>query len=195
MKKNKSLLREYAEALLLALLLALFIRAFVVQAFRIPTGSMIPALLVGDQILVDKVEYRFRKPERFEVVVFKYPRDESRDFIKRVIGLPGETLEVRRRVVYIDGEPIGKPIGEGGYAYHDPDRDFLSIGDNFGPVDIPSKKYFVMGDNRENSQDSRFWGFLDENKIVGRAFIIYWSRDTSRAFPLALRWNRFGHFL
>lgn len=191
MKKNKTLLREYAEALLLALLLALFIRAFVVQAFRIPSGSMIPALLVGDQILVDKVVYRFRKPERGEVVVFKYPRDESRDFIKRVIGLPGEKLEVRNRVVYINGEPIE----EDAYAYHQFDKNYPAIGDYFGPVDIPPNNYFVMGDNRENSQDSRFWGFLDESKVVGRAFIIYWSRDTLKMFPRAVRWSRFAHLL
>ncbi len=173
---------------MLALLLALFIRSFVVQAFRIPSGSMIPSLLIGDQILVDKVAYRFRKPARGEVVVFKYPRDESRDFIKRVIGLPGETLEVRNRVIYINGEPIK----DDAYAYHQMDEGFPAVGDYFGPVDIPPNNYFVMGDNRENSQDSRFWGFLDENKIVGRAFIIYWSRDTLKTFPLALRWNRFG---
>ncbi len=194
MKKKKSLLREYAEALFLALLLALFIRTFVVQAFKIPSGSMIPTLLVGDQILVDKLVYKFRKPERGDIMVFKYPEDETRDFIKRLIGLPGDKLEIRNRVVYIND----KPLDEAAYAYHESSRQnefYLDIRDNFGPALIPEKKYFMMGDNRENSQDSRFWGFLDEDKIVGRAFIIYWSRDISRTFPLALRWERFGHLM
>jgi len=194
MKKKKSLLREYAEALLLALLLALFIRTFIVQAFRIPSGSMIPTLLVGDQILVDKLVYKFRKPERGDIIVFKFPKDETRDFIKRLIGLPGDKLEVRNRIVYINN----KRLNETAYAYHESSRQnefHLDLQDNFGPALIPEKKYFMMGDNRENSQDSRFWGLLDEDKIVGRAFIIYWSRDISRTFPLALRWDRFGHLM
>lgn len=194
MEKKKSLVREYAEALFLALLLALFIREFVVQAFRIPSGSMIPTLLVGDQILVDKIVYKFRKPERGDIMVFKYPEDETRDFIKRVIGLPGDKLEVRDRIVFIND----KPLDEGAYAYHEgPPVDSFhnDVRDNYGPTKIPDKKYFLMGDNRENSQDSRFWGFLDEDKIVGRAFIIYWSRDIRLYFPLALRWGRFGHLL
>jgi len=194
MEKKKSLLREYAEALLLALLLALFIRTFIVQAFRIPSGSMIPTLLVGDQILVDKLVYKFRKPERGDIIVFKFPKDETRDFIKRLIGLPGDKLEVRNRIVYIND----KTLDETAYAYHESSRPgtfHSDLRDNFGPVLIPEKKYFMMGDNRENSQDSRFWGFLDEDKIVGRAFIIYWSRDISRTFPLALRWDRFGHLM
>lgn len=193
MKKKKSLLREYAEALFLALLLALFIRTFVVQAFKIPSGSMIPTLLVGDQILVDKLVYKFRKPERGDIMVFKYPEDETRDFIKRLIGLPGDKLEIRNRVVYIND----KPLDETAYAYHESTSNgyYSDVRDNFGPSLIPEKKYFMMGDNRENSQDSRFWGFLDEDKIVGRAFIIYWSRDISRTFPQALRWERFGHLM
>lgn len=194
MDKKKSLLREYAEALFLALLLAFFIRTFVVQAFRIPSGSMIPTLLVGDQILVDKLVYKFRLPERGDVMVFKYPEDESRDFIKRLIGLPGDKLEVRNRIVYIND----KPLDEAAYAYHESpatEAFHSDLRDNYGPTIIPDKKYFMMGDNRENSQDSRFWGFLDVDKIVGRAFIIYWSRDTSQTFPFALRWGRFGHLM
>ena len=193
MKKKKSLLREYAEALFLALLLALFIRTVVVQAFKIPSGSMIPTLLVGDQILVDKLVYKFRKPERGDIMVFKYPEDETRDFIKRLIGLPGDKLEIRNRVVFIND----KPLDETAYAYHEstPNGYYSDVRDNFGPSLIPENKYFMMGDNRENSQDSRFWGFLDEDKIVGRAFIIYWSRDISRTFPQALRWERFGHLM
>lgn len=194
MEKKKGLLREYAEALFLALLLALFIRTFVVQAFRIPSGSMIPALLVGDQILVDKLVYKFRKPERGDIMVFRYPEDETRDFIKRLIGMPGDKLEVKNRVVYIND----KPLDEADYAYHESPmtNNFHSdVRYNFGPIEIPKNKYFMMGDNRENSQDSRFWGLLDEDKIIGRAFIIYWSRDISRTFPFALRWDRFGHLM
>jgi signal peptidase I len=189
MKNPKSLFREYFEAIIIALLLALFIRSFVVQAFRIPSGSMIPTLLIGDQILVDKVAYYFRKPARGEIIVFKFPRDESRDFIKRIVGLPGEKLEVRDRKVYINDILLE----DGAYAYHQLNENWrVPPRDDFGPVNIPAGKYFVMGDNRENSQDSRFWGFLDEGKIIGRAFIIYWSRNTDSWFPLEIRFGRFG---
>ncbi len=192
MEKKKGFLREYVEALVVALLLALFIRAFVVQAFRIPSGSMIPTLLVGDQILVDKVAYRFRKPMRGDIVVFKYPQDETRDFIKRVIGMPGETLEVRNRKVYINNTLLD----DRGYAFHEFFDNFrMPPRDDYGPVVVPQGKYFVMGDNRENSQDSRFWGFLNEDKIVGRAFIIYWSRDIEKYFPLEIRWGRFSRLV
>ncbi len=193
MPKEKSLLREYTEAIILALIAALLIRATVVQAFRIPSGSMIPTLLVGDQILVDKLAYKFRKPQRGDIMVFKYPKDESRDFIKRVIGLPGDKLEIKSRKVYVNGEPIN----EDAYAYHE----FADLNtyphprDNFGPVTIPEKSYFVMGDNRENSMDSRFWGFLDEENLVGRAFIIYWSRDVKENFPFSIRLSRFGYLI
>jgi signal peptidase I len=192
MEKKKSLTREYIEAIALALLLALLIRTFVVQAFRIPSGSMIPTLLVGDQILVDKVAFRFRKPQRGEVIVFKYPGDETRDFIKRIIGLPGEKLEVRNRKVFIND----KEMQDGAFAYHEIFDNFrIPPRDDFGPVSVPDKHYFVMGDNRENSQDSRFWGFLEEEKIIGRAFIIYWSRNTDRFFPLEIRLGRFGRLV
>ncbi len=193
MPKEKSLIREYTEAIILALIAALLIRATVVQAFRIPSGSMIPTLLVGDQILVDKLAYKFRKPQRGDIMVFKYPQDESRDFIKRVIGLPGDKLEIKNRKVYINDEPID----EHAYAYHE----FADSGanihprDQFGPVIVPEKSYFVMGDNRENSMDSRFWGFLDEGNLVGRAFIIYWSRDVKESYPSSIRFSRFGYLI
>lgn len=192
MEKRKSFFREYAEALVVALLLALFIRTFVVQAFRIPSGSMIPTLLVGDQILVDKLAYRFRSPRRDDVIVFRFPKDETRDFIKRIVGLPGETLEVRNRKVYINN----RLLDDTGFAYHELFDNFrIPPRDDFGPVAIPEGKYFVMGDNRENSQDSRFWGFLDADKIIGRAFIIYWSRNMERMFPLEIRFGRFGRIV
>ncbi len=185
---GKGLFREYIEAILVALIAALIIRTFVAQAFRIPSGSMIPTLLVGDQLLVDKVTYRFHQPRRGDVIVFKYPGDESRDFIKRIIGLPGDMVEVRAKAVYINGKPLNER-----YAFHDVlDNMHVILRDDFGPVTVPPDKYFVMGDNRENSQDSRFWGFLERDKVIGRAFILYWSRDVDRMFPLGVRWERFG---
>lgn len=190
-RQGKGLFREYIEAILVALIAALLIRTFVAQAFRIPSGSMIPTLLVGDQLLVDKVAYRFRPPARGDIVVFKYPGDESRDFIKRIIGLPGDIVEVRARAVYINGAPLNER-----YAFHDVlDHMHIIPRDDFGPVTVPPDKYFVMGDNRENSQDSRFWGFLERDKVIGRAFILYWSRDVDSFFPLGIRWNRFGRLI
>ncbi len=185
---GKGIFREYIEAILVALIAALLIRTFVAQAFRIPSGSMIPTLLVGDQLLVDKVAYHFRSPARGDIIVFKYPGDENRDFIKRIIGLPGDTVEVRARAVYINGAPLNEP-----YAWHDALDDMRIVPrDDFGPVTVPPDKYFMMGDNRENSQDSRFWGFLERDKIIGRAFVLYWSRDGEHIFPFGIRWARFG---
>jgi len=188
--KEKSLYREYAEAIILALIFALLIRTYVVQAFKIPSGSMIPTLLVGDQILVDKLVYLFREPKRGDIMVFKYPEDPSRDFIKRLIGLPGEKLEVRNRIVFINDQPLSEEM----YAFHEHPTNYLPIArrDNYGPVVIPEGSYFMMGDNRENSADSRWWGFLDESMIVGRAFMTYWSRDISNMLPIGMRWDRFG---
>lgn len=190
--KPKSLLREYAEAILVAVLITLFVRGFVAQAFRIPSGSMLPTLQVGDQLLVDKIVYRFHPPKRGDIIVFKYPEDESRDFIKRIIGMPGETLEVRERKVFINGAPLN----DSAWAHHDGAEGFrMPVRDDFGPVTVPPGHYFMMGDNRENSQDSRFWGFLAREKIIGRAFIIYWSRDLRRIFPLDIRFERLGRLI
>jgi signal peptidase I len=194
-KKNKSVFREYTEAILIALLLALFIRTFIIQAFKIPSGSMETTLLIGDHILVSKFSYGMhvpneipfiRKrlfkdiiffqspPERGDIIVFKFPKDETRDFIKRVIGLPGDTLELRRQKVFINGKPYEDP-----FARHikEPGPDPLVPRDKFGPVRVPEGHVFVMGDNRENSEDSRFWGFLNVDKIRGKAQAIYWSWD------------------
>ncbi|MDA0999308.1 MAG: signal peptidase I [bacterium] len=158
---KKSVVREYAEAILIALALALFVRTFVVQAFKIPSGSMEETLLIGDHILVNKFIYWFREPRRGDVIVFRFPRDESRDFIKRVVGLPGEIVMVRGQRVYINCSTPNAPqtcIPMG-------DRDFAiyrggSEGMDWGPRQIPPGHLFVMGDNRNNSQDSRSWGFL-----------------------------------
>ncbi|MBI3988642.1 MAG: signal peptidase I [candidate division NC10 bacterium] len=188
--KPKSVFREYAEAIAIAVILALIIRTFVVQAFKIPSGSMLPTLQIGDHILVNKFLYYFRSPQRGDIIVFKFPQDEGRDFIKRVIGLPGETLEVRGKQVYINGKPV-----EESYAVH-LDANILgnphSPRDQFGPVKIPEGHLFVMGDNRDHSMDSRFWGFLDIRKVKGEAFLIYWSWDRERHWP---RWERIGHLV
>ncbi len=208
--KRKSVFREYAEAILIALVLALIIRTFVIQAFKIPSGSMEDTLLIGDHILVSKFAYGvhipneipfvdlqlfsdivlFQEvPEREDIIVFKYPKDESRDFIKRVIGLPGDILEVRRQKVYLNNELYEDP-----HARHvePPAEDPLVPRDDFGPVVVPAGHLFVMGDNRENSQDSRYWGFLDIDKVKGKALMIYWSWNGEDNW---VRFDRIGQIL
>jgi signal peptidase I len=201
-ERRKSVAREWGEALVVAVLLALFIRTFVVQAFKIPSGSMMPSLLVGDHILVNKFIYGVRipvldawilgpwAPQRGDVIVFKFPQDESRDFIKRVIGLPGEVVEVRGNQVFINGKPLGES-----YAVYDrsaPSGNPYAVGEFSGPVTVPKDKLFVLGDNRDHSQDSRFWGFVDIHKVEGEAFIMYWSWDSKMGRP---RWNRIGKLI
>ncbi len=207
---KKSVAREYTEAILIALLLALLIRTFIIQAFKIPSGSMENTLLIGDHILVSKFSYGthipnetpfldiklfddivlFSKvPQRGDIIVFKFPKDEKRDFIKRVIGLPGDFLEVRRQKVYINDK-----LYEDTHARHtDPASDSSLVPrDDFGPVLVPEGYVFVMGDNRENSQDSRYWGFLNVQKIRGKALMIYWSWNSIENW---VRFERFGKFL
>lgn len=195
---KKSVVREYGEAFLYAIILALVIRTFVVQAFKIPSGSMIPSLLVGDHILVNKFIYgikipftdievfSFEEPQMGDIIVFKYPKDEKRDFIKRVVALPGERVEIRNKRVYIDGKLLKES-----YAIFNQEDSFLessiSNRDNYGPVTVPPGHLFMMGDNRDNSMDSRFWGFLEEKKIKGKAFLIYFSWESERH---RVRWNR-----
>jgi len=185
--REKSVIRQYTEAFLIAILLALVIRTFVVQAFKIPSGSMLPTLQIGDHLLVNKFLYWFTGPQRGDVIVFKFPQDEGRDFIKRVIALPGDKVEVRGKRVYVNDKPVQES-----YAVHlDPSiqENPHSPRDNFAPVQAPSGQLFMMGDNRDYSMDSRFWGFLDIKKIKGKAFIIYWSWDRERFRP---RWERIG---
>lgn len=194
--KKKSTFREYAEAAAIAVLLALFIRTFIVQAFKIPSESMKPTLLVGDHILVNKFKYGIKipffrttlipigKPKRDDVIVFIYPVDKSKDFIKRVIGLPGEEIEIIDKKIYINGKLFydkhGLYIDQGGETGNPGDKDL------FGPVIVQDDHYFVMGDNRDHSYDSRFWGFVSAESIKGKAFIIYWS------WP---NWKRFLHLI
>lgn len=204
-EKQKSVVREYAEAILIALLLALFIRTFVVQAFKIPSGSMIPTLLIGDHILVNKFIYGIRnpftgnilipidKPSRNDVIVFKYPRNPKQDYIKRVIGIEGDRIEIRNKKLYLNGEPLNDP-----YGFHlDPKVQHNPPRDNFGPIVVPKNSLFMMGDNRDNSADSRYWGFVDLNAVKGKAFLLYWSWDSAsfswqlgNLFPV--RWGRLG---
>ena len=189
---HKSTLREYFESIVVAVILALFIRTFVVQAFKIPTGSMEQNLLIGDHLLVNKFVFSPTATDaergllpvtsinRGDVIVFKYPEDPERDFIKRVIGLPGDVVEVRHKRVYIDGRPLDEP-----YVYYlrPPSAAASPFGvadlrEQYGPVTVPPSEYFVMGDNRDNSQDSRYWGFLPRDFVKGRALIIYWSYES-----------------
>jgi signal peptidase I len=193
---KKSTLREYFESLVTAVILAFFIRTFIVQAFKIPTGSMEENLLIGDHLLVNKFIYgptassieRALLPigtvKRDDVVVFKYPEEPDRDFIKRVIGLPGETVEVREKKVYVNGKPLDEPF----VHFLEPISDTsqfrevtsFDVRERYGPVTVPANQYFVMGDNRDNSQDSRYWGFLPRDYIKGKALIIYWSFEAER---------------
>jgi signal peptidase I len=198
-KTEKSAVREYAEAIVLAVLLALFIRAFVVQAFKIPSGSMLPTLRIGDHILVSKSIYGIRmpvtnkllipvkKPKRGDVIVFVYPVDPSKDFIKRVVAVGGDTVAIRDKKLYINGERAPDPHGH----YDDPEVYSVTVEprDDFGPVQVPEGKVFVMGDNRDHSYDSRFWGFVDLDAIKGKAFIIYWSWNAKQ---WNVRWGRIG---
>lgn len=186
------MLWDYAKAVITALVFAFIFRATVVGAFEIPSGSMLPTLQIGDRLLVDKLTYRFRKPERFEIIVFEDPMRPERDLIKRIIALPGETLEIRNRAVYING----KPLADESYAHHtDPAWDRVPLRDDYGPITVPPGSYFMMGDNRENSADSRVWGFLEQDRIIGHAFVLYWSRNTEKRFPGEIRWERFGKLL
>jgi signal peptidase I len=220
--RRKSVVREYAESIIIAVVLALVIRTFVVQAFKIPSGSMEETLLIGDHILVNKLSYGVQlpimdskirplglagDPQRGDIIVFPFPRDPSRDFIKRVVALPGERIEVRNHRAYVNGEPLKEPyVKLDERAATQPSRY-----SHWGPEVVPPGKLFVMGDNRDNSADSRDWGFLDSEQVKGRAFIIYWSWDSSepkviwlgnipvpnpKAIVLdGIRWDRIGKLL
>ncbi len=203
--RRKSLVREYGEAIAIAVLLALVIRTLVVQAFTIPSGSMMDTLLVGDYILVNKFLYGpevpltdarlpgLRDPRRGDIIVFKYPQDEKRDFIKRIVAGPGETVQIKGGQVFVDGHALREPyikrtegaLPPGAQAY---------CGYAYGcePTLVPPSSYFVMGDNRDNSQDSRYWGFVRREKIKGKAFLIYWSWDSDRHW---LRWWRLANYI
>ena len=209
---RKSTTREYVESIGVALAVALLLRAFVVEAFQIPSGSMIPTLEIGDHIFVSKFSYgigvpftnkklvEFGEPKRGDVIVFRYPPDPATDFIKRVVGLPGETVELRRNQVFINGQPLPREQQPGPCRYkegrnpddgrdcelwvehmgekvHQTYQDPNAMPQNWGPVTVPPRSVFVMGDNRDNSRDSRVWGFVPYDNIKGRSLIVWWSRD------------------
>jgi len=202
--RRKSLLREYGEAIAIAVLLALVIRTLVVQAFTIPSGSMMDTLLVGDYILVNKFLYGpelpfteqrvpgLRDPHRGDIIVFKYPQDEKRDFIKRIIGTPGDTVQVRGPQVFVNGEPLREPYVKRSDGPLPSGQTYCGYAYGCEPTVVPTNSYFVMGDNRDNSQDSRYWGFVKREKIKGKAFLIYWSWDSDRHW---LRWWRLAHYI
>ncbi len=208
---RRTSLHEYVESLLVTVVLALFAQAFVVQAFKIPTESMVPALLVGDHVLVNKFIFGgrghwydrflpYREIRRGDVIVFPYPFDDHAFYVKRAIGLPGDRLKIVDQKVYVNGKPLVEP-----YAVHDPMAIYDPLMDDFPPTTpagvsaqmrpewaaqvlqyvhngelvVPPGKYFAMGDNRDDSADSRYWGFVDRDAIVGRPILIYWSVRSS----------------
>jgi signal peptidase I len=207
---TKSTVREYFESICVAVILALFVRTFIVQAFKIPTGSMENNLLIGDHLLVNKFDFAPTMSRlenmllpvdpirRGDVMVFKYPEEPERDFIKRVIGLPGETIELRNKKVYINGQPLDEP-----YVHfivppgaEDESEDF-DVRVKYGPVTVPAGHYFMMGDNRDNSQDSRYWGFLPREYVKGKALFVYFSFSDEASggggFLSSIRWSRILH--
>jgi signal peptidase I len=203
---KKSLAREYFESLVIAVVLALFVRTWVFQAFKIPTGSMEHNLLIGDHLIVNKMIFAptataferailpHRTIRRGDVIVFKYPKDPDRDFVKRVIGLPGDRLELHRKTVYVNGQPLTEsyvqflePPSTSGPPHMDDPRE------EYGPITVPSDQYFMMGDNRDNSEDSRYWGFMPASYVKGEALFIYYSLDENEPLSHVLagtRWDR-----
>jgi len=197
---KKRIIKEYIEPIVIAVLIALFIRAFIVQAFKIPSSSMEPTLLVGDHLLVNKFIYgvripysnikffQYKKPKRGDIIVFIFPKDRSKDFIKRVIGTEGEKVAIIHNKIYINDKMIDDLWGH--FTITRP-----SI-EEYGPVKVPEGFLFVMGDNRDNSQDSRFWGFVNINEVKGKAFIVYFSWDSNAQKLLnMIRWTRFGKLI
>jgi signal peptidase I len=201
-EKIKSKLVESTKAIIIAVLIALFIRTFILGNYEIPSGSMKPTLLVGDRIFVNKLIYGVKipyfrniiiplaEPKRGEAIVFIYPKDRSKDFIKRVIGLGGDTIAIKNKKIFINGKEHSDSFGV--YVDQTIYPASMQLRDNFGPVKVPAGSIFVMGDNRDQSFDSRYWGFVDLKDVEGKAFIIYWSwnkEDTN------IRWERLGKLL
>ncbi|UCH24021.1 MAG: signal peptidase I [Deltaproteobacteria bacterium] len=199
---KKSRVRENIEAILVAILLALLIRTFFVQAFKIPSGSMKQTLQIGDHILVNKFLYGIRipllrkviiqvkKPTRGDIIVFKFPVDPDKDFIKRVIGVAGDMVESRNKKIFVNNQLINEDYSIRTDSHIIPGG--LQKRDNFGPLKVPENSLFVMGDNRDQSFDSRFWGFVDLKVVSGKAFMIYWSWDQEN---FGVRWKRIGRIL
>ncbi|MCG8635923.1 MAG: signal peptidase I [Desulfobacterales bacterium] len=202
--KKKNAWRENIEAILIAIVIAMFIRTFIVQAFKIPSGSMLETLQIGDQILVNKFIYGVKipftdgktlipgkNPERGDIVVFKYPEDPSKDYIKRVMAVGGDTIEIIDKKLFVND----KQVTEQPWAVFKDERIIsgrFTTRDNLKKISVPPNKLFVMGDNRDNSHDSRFWGFVDLTEVKGEAFVIYWSWNKD---SFGVRWNRIGNLL
>jgi signal peptidase I len=192
--EKKKFIKEYVEPIVIAILIALFIRAFIVQAFKIPSSSMEDTLLIGDHILVNKFIYgvripytnikffQYKKPKRGDIIVFIFPKDRSKDYIKRVIATEGEKVEIIRNKIYINDNLMDDPWGQ----FKMPRGSM----EDYGPVKIPEGSLFVMGDNRDNSQDSRYWGFVNiNNDVIGNAFIIYYSGPNFLEIWKIWRWG------
>jgi signal peptidase I len=205
--ETQSKVWEYTKAIVTALILALVIRTFCIQAFKIPSESMVPTLLVGDHLLVNKMIYGtpvdipftnitvfympgFSSPKRGDVVVFKSPEDPTRDFIKRVAAVGGDTVQMIDKKLYINGKYISEPYVQ--YLDHSIKLGRPEPRDNFGPFLVPKNKLFMMGDNRDNSSDSRVWGYVDAKEVKGKALIMYWSWDSDKTSP---RFNRIGKLI
>lgn len=204
---KKKFIKEYVEPIIIAVLIALFIRTFIVQAFKIPSSSMEPTLLIGDHILVSKFIYgikipftdqkffQFKKPQRGDIIVFIYPKDRSKDFIKRVVATGGEKVEIIHNKIYINDKLIGDPWGQYNQEKNVWTKYFQPM-ERYGPEIVPKDSLFVLGDNRDNSQDSRFWGFVNVNIVKGKAFIIYFSLDWYAQNILnKIRWLRLGKLI
>jgi signal peptidase I len=189
---------EYIRVIVTSLILVFIIRTSIVQAYKIPSGSMIPTLLIGDHLLANKFIYGLQipfiskrlfdlgKPQKGDIIIFPSPEDPSKDLIKRVVAVEGDLIEERDKQIFINGRPMDEP-----YAQH-VDNSLSDRRDNFGPYLVPKGKLFAMGDNRDQSYDSRFWGYVEMKNIKGKAMILYWSWDSERHFP---RFDRIGHVI
>ncbi len=194
----QKMLKEYSEAMIIAFILAMIIRTFFIQAFKIPSGSMLDTLLIGDHLLVSKILYgvkvpftdtfavTFSEPEHGDIIVFEFPEDTSKDFIKRIVGVPGDVIEIKNKEVFRNGEKLVEP-----YTQHTDPNIRSGQRDNMPAYTVPEGKYFVMGDNRDESYDSRFWGPVDKGKIKGKAWILYWSWEGFSD----IRWGRIGNLI
>jgi len=187
-QREKSKLREWIEVIIISVVLAVIIKTYIVGSFKIPSGSMEDTLLVGDHFLASRFIYRFTDPNPGDVIVFRYPLDPRRDFVKRCVAVEGQTVQIKDKVLYVDGQRIDDP----------PESKFIdprvystgfSTRDNFGPQKVPVGHLFVLGDNRDNSRDSRYWGFLDESLVKGKAFMLYWSWKRLPGDPQLASWE------
>jgi signal peptidase I len=206
MEQPKSKTREYVESILIAVIIALFVRSIFIQAYKIPSGSMEPTLLIGDHLLVnrlsyvvkvpyfDNVIYTLGKPKRGDIIVFRYPENTKVDYIKRVIAVEGNTIEIKNKAIYINGTKMPDPWGR--YFDNNIVPRGIAPRDNFGPYTVPKDAVFAMGDNRDNSADSRFWGPVEKKHLVGKALILYlsWNSNTKDPFE-KIRWSRIGQLI